>query len=166
MSKTVCFTGHRPKDMVWQYDESHQEFIKFYTRLSANIEMMITDYDVTHFITGMAMGVDTWAGEIVAGLKSRYPHITLESAIPCLKQESKWHFTTKKRYYDLLEHCDKTTIVTNTEYTHRCMQVRNEYMVDNSDIVFAVWNGKEFGGTFNCIKYARSVGKKIVKMRP
>jgi uncharacterized phage-like protein YoqJ len=34
------------------------------------------------------------------------------------------------------------------------MQKRNEYMVDNSDFVIAVFDGEQKGGTFNCIKYA------------
>ena len=34
-------------------------------------------------------------------------------------------------------------------------------MVDRSDLVFAIWNGKEEGGTWDTIKYARSKGKEI-----
>ena len=34
-------------------------------------------------------------------------------------------------------------------------------MVDKSDLVIAVWNGKESGGTWNTIQYAKSKGKKI-----
>ena len=32
------------------------------------------------------------------------------------------------------------------------MQKRNEFMVDNSDLVVAVWNGTS-GGTANCLAY-------------
>ena len=41
------------------------------------------------------------------------------------------------------------------------MQKRNEYMVDNSEKVYAFWNGEEKGGTWNTIQYARSKGKEI-----
>ena len=34
-------------------------------------------------------------------------------------------------------------------------------MVDRSDLVLAVWNGKEQGGTWNTIRYARLKGKEI-----
>ena len=47
------------------------------------IVALIENEGVTHFITGMALGVDMYAAEIVLDLKSKYPHITLESAIPC-----------------------------------------------------------------------------------
>lgn len=34
-------------------------------------------------------------------------------------------------------------------------------MVDRSELVVAFWGGKEFGGTFNTIKYAKRKNKKI-----
>ena len=34
-------------------------------------------------------------------------------------------------------------------------------MVDAADIVLAVWDGKEWGGTWNTIKYAKDKGKEI-----
>ena len=46
------------------------------------IVKLIENKGVTHFISGMALGVDIYAAEIVLNLKTKYPHITLESAIP------------------------------------------------------------------------------------
>ena len=34
------------------------------------------------------------------------------------------------------------------------MQKRNEFMVDKADMVLAIWNGNQKGGTWNTIKYA------------
>jgi len=45
------------------------------------------------------------------------------------------------------------------------MQKRNEYMVDNADIVIAVWDGTK-GGTCNCVRYAKKLGKDIVIINP
>lgn len=36
------------------------------------------------------------------------------------------------------------------------MQSRNEWMVNRSNIVIALWDGSEKGGTYNCLKYAKS----------
>lgn len=38
-------------------------------------------------------------------------------------------------------------------------------MVDLSDKVIAVWNGKS-GGTANCVKYAKTVDKPIMLILP
>ena len=46
------------------------------------IVRMIEEEGVTHFISGMAQGVDLYAAEIVLELKEQYPQITLECAIP------------------------------------------------------------------------------------
>lgn len=45
------------------------------------------------------------------------------------------------------------------------MQKRNEYMVDHSDKVIAVWDGSK-SGTKNCIDYAKKVGKDIIFVQP
>lgn len=45
------------------------------------------------------------------------------------------------------------------------MQKRNRYMVDNSSIVIAVYNGGK-GGTFNCLSYAHKEGRTIYYIIP
>lgn len=44
------------------------------------------------------------------------------------------------------------------------MNERNRYMVEKSEIVIALWNGKP-SGTYNTIKYAQSLNKKIKLLR-
>ena len=90
--------------------------------------------------TGMALGVDMYAAEIVLDLKSKYSHITLESAIPCETQAIKWSVASRERYYNIAAKCDKETML-QREYTPDCMDKRNRYMVDQADYILAVWNG-------------------------
>lgn len=45
------------------------------------------------------------------------------------------------------------------------MQKRNEYMVDNSDYVIAVWKGKP-SGTCNTVKYAMKNNKVVLLVNP
>ena len=45
------------------------------------------------------------------------------------------------------------------------MQKRNEYMVDNSDYVIAVWNGK-LSGTGNTVRYATKNNKVVLLVNP
>ncbi len=78
--------------------------------LKEQIINLIEAEDVTHFITGMALGVDLYAAEIVLDLKACYPNITLESAIPCETQAVKWSMAQRERYYDIAAQCDKKTM--------------------------------------------------------
>lgn len=67
----------------------------------------------------MALGVDLYAAEIVLNLKAKYPHITLESAIPCETQAVKWSVAARERYYNIAAKCDKETML-QREYTSDC----------------------------------------------
>ena len=115
-------------------------------------------------VTGMALGVDMYAAEIVLDLKSKYPHITLESAIPCETQAIKWSVASRERYYNIAAKCDKETML-QREYTPDCMDKRNRYMVDHADYILAVWNGCP-SGTGNTVRYAHKKGKSIIVINP
>ena len=160
--KTCCFTGHRPQKLG--YGENSIQCDELKSKLEELIIELIEKEGVTHFISGVALGVDTYAANIVLNLKAQYLHITLECAIPCETQEVKWNERDRDIYYDLLAKCDKETLL-QQNYTSNCMQKRNEYMVDNSDYVIAVWNGKP-SGTGNTVKYARKNKKVVLLINP
>lgn len=70
----------------------------------------------------------------------------------------------RDRYYEIVSRCDKETLV-QKNYTYDCMQKRNEYMIDNSDFVIAVWDGRP-SGTGNTVRYAESKDKNIIRINP
>ncbi len=156
---TICFTGHRPKGVPWGYNENAQSCLKF-KRYMKELLIQKIDEGYTYFIVGMALGIDMIVAEILLELKGEYD-IIIECAIPCLNQESRWIKHQQIRYMDILNKCEKITYVSNIEYTNECMQKRNEYMVDNSDLVVAVWNGTP-SGTLNTINYAKSKNKNTI----
>ncbi len=163
-NKTCCFTGHGPKSLPFGCNENEPGCIKLKELLTATIERQIVENGVTHFISGMAIGVDIYAAEAVLKLKEKYPQITLECAIPCETQAVKWSESWRERYFDIISRCDKETLF-RKHYTPDCMMNRNKYMVDNSDAVIAVWNGTE-GGTGNTVNYAIGNGKKVIVLDP
>lgn len=160
--KTCCFTGHRPQKLG--YGENSIQCDELKNRLEELIIELTEKGGVTHFVSGVALGVDTYAAKIVLNLKTRYPDITLECAIPCENQAEKWNERDRDVYYDLISKCDKETLL-QQKYSSDCMQKRNEYMVDNSDYVIAVWNGKP-SGTGNTVKYAMKNNKKVLLINP
>ena len=119
----------------------------------------------TYFISGMALGIDMICAEIVLELKKKYKNVMLECAIPCLNQEKKWSLTQQERYRKILHKADVVHYVSETEYTDTCMNDRNNYMVEQSDVVIAVWNGKP-SGTGNTVIMAKNAGKKIRIVNP
>ena len=161
---SCCFTGHRPQSLPFKFNESDIRCLKLKKDLSSVIKRVIEEQDVRHFITGMALGVDTYAAEIVLKLKRKYKDIILEAAVPCENQDLKWFAKDRERYKTILEQCDKVTIL-QKNYTFDCMHKRNQYMIDNSDIVIAVWNGSP-SGTGKTVAYAQEREKKIVIINP
>ena len=135
--KSCAFTGHRPQNLPFGFREDDERCTALKETLKKQIISLITDENVTHFISGMALGVDMYAAEIVLELKKTYPAITLESAIPCETQAAKWNAAMRERYYGIAAQCDKETLL-QTHYTPDCMDKRNRYMVDHADYIIAV----------------------------
>ena len=88
--KKCAFTGHRPQSLPFGFNETDERCITLKQTLRSEIIRLIEHEGVTHFISGMALGIDMYAAEIVLGLKSRYKGIILEIAIPCESQAEKW----------------------------------------------------------------------------
>lgn len=157
-TKTCCFTGHRPAKIG--FSEGSEEMTELKNSIASEILGLITERGVRHFISGMALGIDTYAAETVLKLREIYPDITLECALPCRTQSNKWSAVNKERYNEILSKADKVTVL-HEYYSYICMKDRDKYMVDNSDIVLAVWNGTP-GGTAFTVSYARETGKEII----
>lgn len=163
-TKTLSFTGHRPQSLPFGYNEDDPRCLKLKSILKGEIIKLIEGKGVTKMISGMAIGIDMFCAEIVLELKKQYPQISLECAIPCENQASKWKEPARNRYFDILEKSDIMTML-QKKYTYNCMQKRNEYMVNKSDFLIAVWNGTG-SGTGNTVKYAKTCGKEILIINP
>lgn len=169
----ICGTGHRPDKFSW-YDrkrtdaenEKSKECQWIKTQLNKVVEKLISDNTTEEpitFISGMALGFDTWLAECVIG--RRCSNIMLEAAIPCFGQESLWPQQAQDRYCRIVDQCDIRTVVSKDKYKPYYMIKRNEYMVDKSDIVIACYDGTP-GGTRRTVLYAMDKGKKIIIIDP
>ena len=157
--ETLCVTGHRPEGLPWkrQYDNTGRR--GDYLAELKSVLLFCINHGFRHFISGGAIGVDTDFAFAVLELKNKYP-IALEIAVPCPDQSKFWTKQEKADYDEILARADKVTLF-SPYYTAYCMQKRNMYMVDKSDLVLAIWNGAEHGGTWNTIAYTRRVGKPL-----
>ena len=118
----------------------------------------------THFISGGALGMDTYAAETVLELKKEYPEIILEMVSPFDEQAAKWTPEYQRRHDQLFDQADMVT-ATGHQYTKSSMFVRNRYLVDNADILLAAYDGQP-GGTQMTVKYARQMGIQVCCIKP
>lgn len=162
--KTVCFTGHRP-DKLYGYDIFSPLNSAIEIELDKIIKQSILEgYDT--FISGGALGVDQMAAHnVVAWRDDEFPNIKLIIARPFPSQACKWPKTFQNYFDSLCKSANEVIDVSPDPYAAWKMQKRNIWMVDNSDLVIAVWDGSE-GGTGTCIRYAESKNKKIIRINP
>ncbi|MCD7845878.1 MAG: DUF1273 domain-containing protein [Oscillospiraceae bacterium] len=160
---TCCFAGHRPGGFPWGEDETAAACRDFKMRLEKAI--IAAQWDgYRHFICGMAMGLDIYAGEAVAALREKDPFVTLEAAVPCPEQTNGWPAHWIARYTRLLEQCDQVTVV-EPHYSKACMLSRNRYMVDNSArLIAALREGSRRSGTLYTVNYAKKQGIETVML--
>ena len=60
---------------------------------------------------------------------------------------------------------DKVTYVSSVKYFNGCMMKRNNYMIDNSSLLIAIYNGSP-GGTKQTIEKAKQKGLQIKIIEP
>ncbi len=112
-----------------------------------------------HFVSGFASGIDLYFAEIIAKLKQNNP-ISLEAAIP-YRNRMRCPDVDFKR---LINQCDVIGIHSE-EYTPSCFMKRNRFMVQSSELVIAVYDGREKGGTLATMRYAHALEKEVRVIR-
>lgn len=165
MEKNACaFTGHRPKSFPWKYDETAFGCVLLKEVLAAQIAAL-ADGGVTDFLSGMALGVDLWAAQIVLDLQKHNPAVRLHCILPCEGQEDKWSASAQEQYRSLLRQANSVVYVSR-EYHSNCMLQRNRYLVEHSSTLLAVYNGQYRNGTAMTVRYAKKHGRKIIIIDP
>ncbi len=151
-SKTVCFTGHRPEKLPDNGD-SNSYVIKMIKSMLYKEILDSIDAGYDTFITGLARGVDLWAGEMVLEIKATKPHIKLIAASPYKDHGNSFKGAEKWVYGNIIAKADMIVYVCES-YHKLCMKMRNQYMVDNSNKLIAVVSDYK-SGTGQTISYAR-----------
>ena len=149
-----CFTGHRPEKL-------HRSEKAIRADLEHEIRKAISD-GFSVFISGMARGIDLDAGEIVLQLRKEGFPIRLICAIPYPGFECSWSSEWQRRYNSVLSKADLVRYIC-PGYNRACFQKRNEWMVDHSARVIAVFNGQP-SGTQNTIDYAHRQGVPVIQI--
>jgi uncharacterized phage-like protein YoqJ len=146
---TVAITGHRPEripdlgfareSLAYAYYETNASFV----------------------IQGMAAGIDLLSAKVAFK-----EGISFGCARPWAGHQPRKE--DKVDYDKAIRHA-KWTVDVDPSETYAgpwVYQRRNEYMVDNADMVIAFWDGSTSGGTFNCVEYAKRKKKEIYQINP
>ena len=144
--------GHRPEKL-----DAGAEEVRAW--LEKEIDRAIAD-GYTTFISGCAMGVDIWAGQIVLGKKADHPSLRLIAATPWPGFAARWTEEWKRQYDSLLKGADLVYTVSD-HYHEGVFLQRNRWMADHSRRLIAYFSGAP-GGTKDTVDYARAQGLEVV----
>ena len=161
--KTCCFTGYRPEKLPWGFDEGDPRCARLAQRLYDFAEALYLS-GIRRYLCGMALGSDMLFCQAVIRLRALHLEIVLEAAIPFPGQSDRWPEQARERYLELLHGCSRITVLSE-QYTPACMRERNEYMVNQSSVLVAVYDGKR-GGTMMTVNYAKKQGLEILQIMP
>lgn len=148
----VAFTGHRPERLG---DDAAGAWI-------AVKEFMLAERP-ERVISGMAQGVDTFAFDIAVEMG-----IPVVAAVPWTGHGIGWSQAQLDEYLKRLERATEVVVTSDTqEYRPWVYAVRDRWMVDNSGLLAAVWDGVRGGGTWQTMEYSRRRGRepRLLKWR-
>lgn len=146
----LAATGHRPEAIGGYGILPQLEDFVFRT---------LQQLDPEYAIVGMALGFDTAVCMGCVRLD-----IPFTAAIPFKGQESIWPKEAQRTYHNLLEHAAKVVVVCEGGFEAWKLQRRNQWMCDRATDLLALYNGNPRGGTYNCLKYARSKSLPVVNI--
>ncbi len=150
MSIIAFGTGHRPKDAKHPFGKMVQLAIDGLIKHEAAVAIcgMAAGWDLAFGTAALELEVPVWSVRPWAG----HQPIRGDRAL-----------------YEDIERLADRHIITNDSLTYPgpwCYQIRNEWMVDNGEEGLAYWDGKKWGGTWNCVAYAQEKGKLVHNLYP
>ncbi|MBE9043446.1 DUF1273 family protein [Pleurocapsales cyanobacterium LEGE 10410] len=141
------FTGHRPASLPGNYSDRTNR------ALLNTADFILAQCKPTKVVSGMALGWDMAVAECAVNRG-----IGLIAAVPFKSQPSRWSRSGQERYQRLLNQADQIEIISSGSYSIEAMQLRNQWIVDRSDWLMALWHqGKS--GTKNCVDYALAINR-------
>lgn len=133
----LMVTGHRTERITGREQEIKEWLAK-----------KVDELKPSDCISGMAQGADQIFAEVA-----------YENNIPLI---CAWPYKRKlhpveQKYHDYAE----VNYFAFHQFQPSCYVTRDKWMVDNCDIVLAVWDGNPVGGTYDTIEYAKRKHKHI-----
>lgn len=163
-SQTVCFTGHRPEKFLDEPLYSDEVTLRSIQTLLTLLIADTYEKGARFFITGMARGVDLWAGEILLYMQQFLPDIHIIAAVPHPAHERDFRGKDAQLLYQIGNAADAVVCISST-VSSWCFLRRNDYMLRHASTLLAVRRQKE-GGTAYTLEKARAkgIGRRIIQL--
>ena len=136
----IAITGHRPKRLKGQQKE-----------VKKWLSEQLNKYECTEAISGMAQGADQIFAQ--AAVEKNIPLI-------CCYPYRKNFFHQEEQ--KILNKAEDIKFISEAYTGNRVYWFRDKHMVDNCDLLLAVWDGIKAGGTWLTINYAQKIGKPVI----
>ena len=151
-NRSVAFSGHRT-----YRGEADEELRGVVARLY--------DEGYRRFLCGMAWGFDLAAGEAVAELKRAHSDVELIAALPYRNFSKLFHAEDAEQYRRVADAADDIVVVSKSE-GKVAYRMRNDYLVENSSVLVAWFDGQPRGGTAYTVRRARRKGVRTENLYP
>lgn len=151
----ISFTGHREFDRV-RHGVALRECVEGFVARSC---------ETTIFWSGMAVGFDLAAAEVVLELRGAGCDVRLCCVVPYIGQDQFFSAEDRERYEAVLGSADR--VVTLAEgYSREVFYRRNDYLVEQADSIIAYFDGVKSGGTAYTVRRARRAGVAVENIYP
>lgn len=160
----VAVSGHRPPGIGgYETPNPTEQWVR--ATINKTLASLVERQGAITGITGMALGVDLIYAEECHRLG-----IPFIAALPFKGQENRWPDRSQILYRTMLKAAAEVVIVDELPEYHsdqfaKKMILRNVWMVDQAEMVIAVWNGTG-GGTAHAVETARRKHRKTILLDP
>lgn len=145
-------TGHRP-DKLGGFSGSRQQKLYLFAR------NWLRHLSPAMVITGMAQGWDMAVAKACINLG-----LDFTAYVPFEGQEAIWPQKAQEEYHHVLSFASETKIISPGGYSPAKMMTRNLAIVDDCQVLGALWNGDRVGGTWNAVEAAMEINHPIIQL--
>lgn len=143
-------TGHRELENI--------DWVK------TKMQELIYELKIIYGYTCLAVGADQLFAELLI-----VNNIKFTAVIPCTNYEATFEKETLDYFLLSKNMASKLIELNNNQPSEKAFNEGGKTVVDNSEIIIAVWNGDEakgLGGTADIVHYAKQLDKKIIHLNP
>jgi uncharacterized phage-like protein YoqJ len=144
---TACFTGHR------SYDGSHNRELERAIR-----GLYAQGY--RNFLCGMAVGFDIEAAEVAISLKEELKGLRIVAVVPFEGMQQRFTHALRARFDKVIAESDEVVTLA-PRYSVEVYAVRNNFLVDNSSVTIAYFDGSKGGTAYTVRRTTKQLHRLI-----